>query len=371
MKKSTTLIHQINPLKSSTKAVVEPLHVSTIFAMEQPSSHAGFQYGRVGNPTRLVLEETLAQYAGAACVVCTTSGSAALTALVMTLRAGDEVVCHDEVYEGSHRVLQKHFSSFLVKTHFLDCRNLSALEKHLATHPHTKMVLIETPTNPLLQILDIKKIAETAHHHSVLVGVDNTFATSLLQQPLALGADVVLESLSKHINGHSDVIGGMVATSSTQLAGTLRGIVETLGFPLSPRDAHEVLRGIKTMQLRVERQCATAVRVVSFLKQHAAVSRVLFPSGKLARSQMSKSGSLLAFNLSLEPMAFLKKLNLIKIAHSFGGVETVIQQPTQMMDLSFSSQHLKKFLIDDSFFRLSIGLEDPADIIEDVQQALE
>lgn len=370
MKISTSLVHQTNPLAQENNEVIEPLHTSTIFAMDEPSSHSGFQYGRVGNPTRLILNKTLAKYAQADFTICTSSGSAALSALFLALNSGEEVVCHDEVYEGSQRILQDHFSKFNIQPHFVDCRNEKLLEEHLKLHTKTKIILIETPTNPLLQIIDIRKTGQLAHQRNVLLVVDNTFATSLLQQPLDLGADVVIESLSKHINGHSDVIGGMLATNNEPTFKKVKNIIETLGFILSPRDADQVLRGMRTMKLRVDRQCGNAKKIARFLKNHKNVLRVLFPSGKLANSQMSQPGSIVSFNLTKKSSIFLQKLKLIKIAHSFGGTETLIQQPTTMMDLSFSKEQLHLFRIDDNFFRISVGIEDVEDIIDDLEQAL-
>ncbi len=370
MRNSTSLVHQTNPLLQEHKEIIEPLHTSTIFAMDKPSSDDGFQYGRVGNPTRHILSESLSKYSGAKFAIATSSGSSALAALLLSLSSHDEVLCHDEVYEGSQRILKKHFSKLFVSSFFVDCRDEEALDKHLKLHPKTKIVLIETPTNPLLQIIDIKKVSQITQRYNTLLVVDNTFATSLLQQPFNWGADIVFESLSKHINGHSDVIGGMLAINNEQFFKNVKNIVETLGFTLSPRDADQVLRGMKTMALRVDRQCKTSKKVVTFLSQHKQIARLLFPSGKLVQKQMSKPGTIISFNVAHAPAHFLQKLKLIKIAHSFGGVETLIQQPTTMMDLSFSEKQLKAFNIDESFFRLSVGIEDEQDIIDDLKQAL-
>ncbi|MEN8252954.1 MAG: aminotransferase class I/II-fold pyridoxal phosphate-dependent enzyme [Patescibacteria group bacterium] len=370
MKISTSLVHQVEPLAQENKEIVEPLHTSTIFAMKKPSSHGGFQYGRVGNPTRLILTKKLSDYSQAKFVTCASSGSAAISAMLLTLKSKDEVICHDEVYEGSQRILNTHFSRYKVQSHFIDCCNTDLLKKHLKYHPQTKVVLIETPTNPMLQIIDIKRVSKIAHQYNALLVIDNTFATSLLQRPLNLGADVVIESLSKHVNGHSDVIGGMIAANDEKLIKQVNEVVETLGFVLSPRDAHEVLKGMKTMKLRVDKQCSNAEELVSFLKKHKRVSKVLFPYGKLAKSQMKKSGSIISFNVNIDPSGFLQKLQLIHIAHSLGGVETLIQQPTTMMDLSFSDDQLNAFSIDNTFFRLSVGIESIEDIIGDLNKAL-
>jgi len=368
---STSLIHQNQPLTGRTKDMIEPLHTSTVFAMKKPSSDDGFQYGRVGNPTRQLLNKTLSKYADAKHALSLSSGSAAISSLILMLKTGEKVICHNEIYEGTRRILLKHFRQLGIDSAFIDCTNLKELGKQLQAEKNKKLVFIESPTNPLLQILDIKKISQLTHQHGVILVVDNTFATSLLQKPILLGADVIIESLSKHISGHSDVIGGMLATNNKNIFLQTKSIAETLGFTLSPRDAYQVLKGLKTMKLRVDQQCKNAIKVANFLKNQPQIFRVLFPTNKLAQRQMNQPGTIISFNIKDESGVFLKKLKLIKIAHSFGGVETIIQQPTTMMDLSANKNQLKASQINDDFFRLSIGIENAVDIINDLKQALD
>lgn len=371
MKQSTNLVNQQTLTNTDTKGIVSPLHTSTVFTMKQPSSDEGFQYGRVGNPTRLVLELNLARYAEAHHCLASASGSATISSVMMMLKSNDHIICHDSIYEGTQRIIVNHFQKFGITNTFVDLSKQQNLEVTLKKFPKTKVVMIESPTNPLLQIIDIKSICQIAHKHKVIVIVDNTFATSLLQKPLLLGADVVIESLSKNINGHSNVIGGMLATNDTDIFEKVKSISQTIGFTISPRDADQILLGMKTMQLRLDKQCENAEKVASFLEQHKNIKRILFPNiNKTNSKQMERSGFIISFNLNKKESLFIKKLELIKIGHSFGGIETLIQQPTTMMDLSFSKSSLKKLQINDSFFRLSIGIEDIDDIINDLKNAL-
>jgi cystathionine beta-lyase/cystathionine gamma-synthase len=367
---NTSLIHQNQALSDRNKEIVEPLHCSTIFAMKKPSSDEGFQYGRVGNPTRQLLNEILSRYADTKHALSLSSGSVAISSLFLMLKSGDKVICHNDIYEGTRRILLKHFRQLGINSVFIDCANLKTLGKELQEGQNEKLVLVESPTNPLLQILDIKKISQLVHQYQATLAVDNTFATSLLQKPISLGADVIIESLSKHISGHSDVIGGVLGTNNKNIFLKTKSIAETLGFTLSPRDAHEVLKGLKTMELRVNQQCKNALRIANFLKNQPQISRVLFPTDKLSQQQMKQAGTIISFNIKNESSMFLKKLKLIKIAHSFGGVETLIQQPSIMMDLSTDKKQLNSFQINDRFFRLSVGIENATDIISDLKQAL-
>lgn len=370
MKKRTRLTHHTHLALDKSGSIHFPLHTATVFRMSEPSSHDGFQYGRVGNPTRKVLDEKLAEYASARYAISVSSGSAALATLFFELSVGDEVVVHDCVYEGTLRILS-HLKRFHIKSHLVDCSDMHLLQVTLTKLKKVKILLIETPTNPTLQVLDIAKLGKIARSHNVVFVVDNTMATSMVQNPLSLGADIIVESLSKSVNGHSDVIGGMIATNELSTFTKIQNQVFTFGPTFSPRDSHEVLRGMRTLELRLSRQNSTAAKVKSFLDRHKGISRVLFPSSKYVTiAQMKNRGFLISFNVTIDPAHFLRKLQLITIAHSFGGTETVIQQPATMMDLSLQMPILKKYKIDHSFFRLSIGLEDPEQIIADLRQAL-
>ncbi len=371
MTTNSQIIHQFNPIRNKSKGIIAPLYTSTVFAMSEPSSDAGFQYGRIGNPTRQLLEKNLASYADSKFCLAFSSGSSAIGALLLTFSSGDTVICHSEIYEGTRRLLTQIFQKMGITTEYVDCSNIALLQTTIEKNRSVRLVIFETPTNPLLNLLDIQMVCDLAHQHNILVAVDNSMATSLLQKPLNFGADAVIESLSKFINGHSDVIGGMLATNNRKLFQNLREIYRTFGISLSPQDAYQVLRGMKTLTLRLDKQISNAQIVAQLLKKHPKVAKVYLPNpkGKMI-NQMITSGSIISFNLKTDPENFLKKLKLIIIGHSFGGVETVIQQPRIMMDLSMSEVPLDKLGIDKSFFRLSIGIEPVQDIIEDLKNAL-
>ena len=377
MKDQTRLIHTIGSPDKETGSMVAPIHLSTIFAMQKPSSHGGFQYGRIRNPTRQILEDTLAHLHNANHAAVFSSGSAAMTAILATLKQGDNVACHDVVYEGTLRLLKRVFEKFGVTVRFTDFKQRTVVPNIFLAK--TKLVWIESPTNPLLDLLDIAHIADLAHHHGALLVVDNTFATPVLQQPLALGADIVVESLTKGINGHSDAIGGVIATNNSEFFSSITFLQHTMGAVLSPFDSFLILRGIKTLPIRIKQQQENAKRIAEWLQSQAVILTIHFPGlnnpseAQLLNRQMLGPGSLISFNLRQEkitPSKFLSKLKLISVAHSLGGPETLIQQPTTMMDLSFTAKQMNRLEINDGFFRLSVGLEDCSDIISDLQQAL-
>lgn len=369
----TSLIHISGSPDPETKSVIPPLCLSTIFAMEEPSSHDGFQYGRVGNPTRSILEETLANLHSAKHACVFSSGSAAIMAVLSTLRCGDHIVCHDMIYEGTVRLLTNLFNKFGISVTFVDLKDPSSLMK--AWNSHTKIVLLETPTNPLLELIDIHEIAGITHRKRAMLVVDNTFAGPLIQQPLLHGADVVVESLTKGINGHSDAMGGLVATNNDSFFESIRFIQHTAGAILSPFECFLIQRGLKTLPLRNHQQQRSACIVAKWLQKQPAIAWVQFPGLKLKIiKQMKGPGAIIAFRVNpkiVRPDLFLSRLKIITIAHSLGGSETLIQQPTTMMDLSFSEKQLGGWGITDNFFRLSVGLEHVADIIADLKQAID
>lgn len=365
MKRATSLIHT-KVKERKTGSIVSPIHLSTVFAMSTPSSSQGFQYGRVGNPTRATLERTLASLYEAKSAVTFSSGSAAISMLPLLLQNGDEILCHDEQYEGSSRIF-KLFERLGIRNKKIDMRSIKNVEK--AISEKTKMIFFESPTNPTLQILDIKKIADEAHKKGVFVVVDNTLASPILQQPLSLGADIVVESISKAINGHSDVIAGVIALQNKKLAKRIRNLQHNVGAILHPFDCFLILRSLKTLPIRVKQQQTNAQTIVTYLRKHPKIGKVFFPQKKDIEGQMEGQGFIVSFVIKADKLSgtkFVKKLKLIIIGHSFGGVETLIQQPTKMMDLSLEERN--KFT--DNFFRLSVGIEDVDDIIFDLDQAL-
>lgn len=371
MKTQTKLIHTKGSPDPLSKAMVTPITLSTVFAMETPSSHAGFQYGRIGNPTRQQLESTMADLEGASFAAVVSSGSAASTTLLATLRSGDRLLCTNQIYEGTERIFRM-FEKFGITIEFVDFTNDQRILEALTMKP--KLVWFETPTNPWLTLLDISRISALAHKVDALVVVDNTLATPILQKPIHLGADVVIESLTKGLNGHSDVVAGAIATNNEALFHEIRFFQQALGTPLSPFDCFLVLRGLKTAPLRIKEQQKNARIIAAFLSEHSSITRVHFPDSpdqkKLRAKQMKGPGTLVSFTLKenhINPKGFLMRLKLVTIGHSLGGPETLILQPTTMMDLS----KLNFEALKNNFFRLSVGLEDVQDILTDIRNALD
>jgi len=363
MKTPTKLNHQFGSPDVPTRSLVQPLHLSTIFAMETPSSDDGFQYGRVGNPTRHALEKTLEEINKAKFCHVFSSGSSALSSLLLTLKKGDKIICHNTGYEGTFRILQNVFKKLGIIVIFIDLENTSVLKEHLKRE--VTFVVFETPINPTLHLLDIEKISSACHQFGTAVVVDNTFSTSILQQPLTLGADIVIESLSKGSNGHGDIVGGMIITNNEKFSSQIKNIKETIGIALSPFECLLVLRGLKTLDIRVLQQQKTARKIARFLLSHQEIEKVFFPEisqTPLCRKQMKGPGSLLSFQIKGDTEKFVQSLQLITIGHSFGDTETLIQQPAKMMDLTLT--------IPINLFRISIGLEAFTDLKKDLELAL-
>lgn len=355
----TKLIHIFGLPDKETKSIVPPIHLSTSFAMDEPTSNEGFQYGRVGNPTREVLEKTLAELEGAKFAAVFSSGSATFTSLLATLKHGDQIICHIEIYEGTIRIIEKVFKNFGIEVKFVDINNLPLVKRHVTNR--TKFIILESPTNPTLETLDIKAISKFAHSLGLKVVVDNTVATPLVQKPIELGADIVIESLTKAINGHTDAIGGVIATNDEGLFKKIKFLQHTIGAILSPLDCFLILRGLKTLDVRIERQGKNARTLAKFLSNHPKISKV------------SSFGFLISFKLKTDKkgiLRFLKSLRLIMIGHSFGGPETLIMFPGAMMDLT-DVRGLNRKDISEDILRLSVGLEDVEDLLNDLRQAID
>jgi len=375
MKIQTLCVHQNDPVLPDGD-IVAPIHTSVIFAMNTPSSDTGPQYGRIHNRTRSRLENVLANLHLAKFGVATPSGSAAGTAAcLLLLSRGDTVLHHTELYEGTRRILNTVMRPFGITSISVDFHNLTLAESQIKkTKP--SLIWIETPTNPSLRILDIVRIAALAHANSALLVVDTTMCSGVLQQPLRHGADIVIESLTKGLNGHSDALGGFIGTNDKKLAIKLQLLVQTTGMVLDPVSASLILRGIKTAPLRIKAQQQSAQTVAKWLSHHARVARVMTPGAEnheerlLVKQQMTGKGQVVSFVLTpaTNPISMAKMLTLIRISHSFGGIETIIQHPATMMDWSDTAA---PFRPDKQLFRLSVGLEHPEDIIDDLKQALE
>ena len=374
---ATRAVHVGSEPDADTGAVVPPIHMATTFAQDGVGGHRGYEYGRSGNPTRQALEACLASLEGATEAFTFSSGLAASTTLLMSmLRAGDHVVLGDDVYGGTYRLLVRVLMDFDVRTTSVDTRSVEAVEA--AFTERTRLVWLETPTNPLLRLCDIAAISAAAHARGVAVVVDNTFATPLLQRPLELGADCVVHSSTKYLGGHSDVVGGAVLTSDAELAERIRFRQNAVGAVPSPFDCWLLLRGVKTLALRVERQCANAIEVARALQDNKNVKRVFYPgleshpNRAVAARQMRLFGGMVSFEVADEPTAFhvLERLKIFALAESLGAVESLAEHPARMTHASIPAAERQRSGVGDGLIRLSIGVEDVADLIDDLDNAL-
>lgn len=373
----TLAVHAGQPPEPVSGAVMTPIVLSSTFAQESPGRHKGFEYSRAGNPTRNALEACLAALENGKYGFAFASGLAASTTLFTTLRAGDHVLCGDDLYGGTFRLLDKVFKHLGIEASFTDMTDLDRVRA--ALRRETKMIWIETPTNPMLKIFDIAKIAEIARAHGAVLVVDNTFATPVLQRPLELGAHVATHSTTKYINGHSDIVGGAVVTSDDAFAERLRFLQNAVGGVPSPFDCYMVMRGIKTLGLRVRQGCQSAQIIAERLTEHPAVRRVHYPglpshSGHaLARQQMRAGGAIISVEIKggLEgSRAFLEKLRIFTCAESLGGVESLADHPAIMTHASVPPEARAALGITDELVRLSVGVEGVEDLWGDIAQAL-
>jgi cystathionine gamma-lyase len=356
--------------------VVQPIHMATTFAQQGVGKHKGYEYGRTGNPTRDALEECLAALEGAKHCLAFASGMGAETTLMLLLNPGDRVVYMEDVYGGTFRLFDKVLKRYGLEFTAIDASDLDVVERSLTDR--TRMLWLESPTNPLLRVVDIDAVSEIAHSHGAMVCVDNTFATPYLQQPLHLGADVVVHSATKYIGGHSDVVGGAIMTNNDDLAKQLRFHQNAVGAVPSPFDCWLLLRGVKTLALRVERQSQNALELANALGRHRAVRRVYYPGldsnpqrGVAAR-QMRMFGGMVSFEVADEATAFrtLERLKIFALAESLGAVESLAEHPARMTHASIPPAERQRAGVGDGLIRLSVGVEDVADLIADLDQAL-
>jgi len=378
MKFGTKAIHAgVNP-DPSTGAIMTPIFQTSTYVQAAPGKHQGYEYARTQNPTRTVLEENLAALENGKYGVCFASGLAAMDAVIKTLKSEDEVICTNDLYGGSYRLLTKVYSQFGIKSKFVDMYDADKLASHITKK--TKLIWVETPTNPMLNIVDIAAISKVAKAHKVKVIVDNTFASPYLQNPLDLGADMVLHSCTKYLGGHSDVVMGAVVTKSKAIADKLYFIQNSTGGVPGPQDCFLMLRGIKTLHLRVDRACANAKKIADFLKNHKSVSKVYYPgfkdhpNHKIAKKQMNNFGGMVSFDLKKNTFAaankILKATKLFALAESLGGVESLIGHPASMTHASIPKEERLKVGLTDSLIRLSVGVEDVNDLITDLDKAI-
>jgi len=366
---AVTPIYQASTFKFKSAA-----HGAACFAGEDP----GFIYTRIGNPTIGALEKTLAQLENAAKCVVTSSGMAAVNTVYMALlNAGDHIVSTDAVYGPSRVVVEKHWSRFGIEHSYIDTTNIENVKK--AIRPNTKMLYIETPTNPTIAITDLKAAAEIAQQHNILLVVDNTFCTPILQRPLDLGADVVIHSMTKFINGHADIVAGAIMSKTEELDKIIRPMMVTLGCNMDPTQAYMVIRGVKTLSLRVKKQQENAEIIADWLEKHPAVASVAYPGlpshpqYELGKKQMDGPGSLISFELKGGFKAgetLMNNIRLVLLAVSLGGVESLMSHPASMTHSKMTKESRLAGGITDGLVRFAVGIEDVNDIIADLDQAL-
>ncbi|MBZ0121279.1 MAG: cystathionine gamma-synthase [Sandaracinaceae bacterium] len=374
----TLAIHAGQEPDPTSGAVMTPIVLASTFAQEGPGKHKGFEYARTDNPTRRTLEHCLAALEGAEHGVAFASGCAAMTTLLHTLRPGDHVVASDDVYGGSFRILDKVMKPMGILTTQVDMTDPENVARAIGAQ--TKLLWVETPTNPMLKLVDIAAVSRIARAKGVKVVVDNTFATPMLQQPLALGADVVMHSTTKYLNGHSDVVGGVVMTSDAELAQRLRFLQNAIGAVPSPFDCYLVLRGVKTLPVRMERHCASAMKIATWLERHPRVEKVIYPGLEshpqhaLGKKQMRGPGGMISFVVKGGLPAAARLLASVKVfacAESLGGVEALIEHPAIMTHGSVPPEARAALGIADGLIRISVGLEAEEDLRSDLARALD
>jgi len=379
MKFGTKVIHAGIEPDPSTGAIMTPIFQTSTYVQESLGKHKGFAYARSQNPTRAALEANLAALENGARALCFGSGLAAINALLQTLNPGDEIISTNDLYGGTHRLFTKIFNRFGIKTHFIGMDEPSTIEKHL--NKNTKLIWIETPTNPMLNIIDIEAVCAIAKKHNIRTCVDNTFASPYLQNPIDLGADVVMHSATKYIGGHSDVVHGVLICKDEAFAEELAFIQNAAGAVPGPQDCFLLLRGIKTLHLRVQRACDNARAIANFLKGHPKVKDIYYPGfeshkgHEIAKRQMRDFGGMISFNLKEDTTEAAAKVlehtHYFSLAESLGGVESLIGHPASMTHASIPRADRLAVGLTDSLIRLSVGIEDIEDLIADLKQALD
>lgn len=373
----TLAIHAGQAPDSETGAVMPPIHLSTTFAQQGPGKHRGFEYARTDNPTRRTLEQCAAALEGGRHGIAFASGCAATTTVLQLLAPGDHVLACDDVYGGTFRIIDQVFRPLGIEVSWVDMTDLAAVQAALT--PRTRLIWVETPTNPLLKIVDLAALGAIAAPTEALLAVDNTFATPVLQRPLELGADLVVHSTTKYLNGHADVVGGLVLTSDDDVAGRLRFLQNAVGAVPAPFDCYMVLRGLKTLPLRVRRHSELAAELAGWLQGHPAVERVLYPGlpshpqHALAARQMALPGGMISVVLrgGMQAAAhMLERVELFICAESLGGVESLVEHPASMTHASVPPATRAQLGISDGLVRLSVGLEGLEDLRADLDQAL-
>jgi len=378
MKFGTKVIHAGIEPDPSTGAIMTPIYQTSTYVQDSPGVHKGFEYARTQNPTRHALQANLAALENAKEAISFASGLAAMDNILKMLKPGDEIISTNDLYGGSYRLMVQIYAKFGLKSHFVDMSNAQFVKDHI--NENTKLIWIETPTNPMLQIIDIEAITQVAKEKGITTCVDNTFASPYLQNPLDLGADMVLHSATKYIGGHSDVIHGCIMTNDQGIADELKFLQNAAGAVPGPMDCFLILRGIKTLHLRVQRSCDNARKIADYLRSHDKVSKVYYPGFEdhlghdIASKQMKDFGGMVSFDLHENSYEAAEKIlsntQLFALAESLGGVESLIGHPASMTHASIPVEERLKVGLTDSLIRLSVGVEDADDLVADLKAAL-
>lgn len=378
MKFGTKAIHAGVEPDPSTGAIMTPIFQTSTYVQAAPGDHKGYEYSRTHNPTRTALQNALAALENGQHGLCFSSGMASIDALCKLLKPGDEVVSTNDLYGGTYRLFTKVFEGFGLKFKFVDMRDAASVEQHISKN--TKLLWVETPTNPMLNIIDIGAMAALAKKHGCLLAVDNTFASPYLQTPLDLGADIVMHSVTKYLGGHSDVVMGALVVKDKALAERLAFLQNSTGATPGPQDCFLVLRGLKTLHLRMQRHCENGKAVADFLSAHPKVDKLYWPglpshiNHAVAAKQMRGFGGMISFTLKGDNMddalRFLRNTQLFSLAESLGGVESLVGHPASMTHASIPREERMKNGLADTLIRLSVGLEDAEDLLADLKKAL-
>ncbi|QOI96003.1 MAG: PLP-dependent transferase [Flammeovirgaceae bacterium] len=378
MKFGTKAVHAGVEPDPSTGAIMTPIFQTSTYVQEAPAKHKGYAYARGANPTRNALQKSIAALENGKYGLCFSSGMGATDTVIKLLNAGDEVITSNDLYGGSYRMFKRVYERLGIKFHFIDLTNANNIYQYL--NDNTKLIWLETPSNPLMNVIDIKACVAIAKTKNIRVAVDNTFASPYLQNPLDLGADIVMHSVTKYLSGHSDVIMGALITNDEKLHQELAFIQNSCGAVPGPQDSFLVLRGIKTLHLRMERHCLNGRKIAEFLAAHPKVGTVYWPgftthkNHEIAKQQMRDFGGMLSFTLKNDALekafTLMKSVQLFSLAESLGGVESLINHPASMTHASIPKEERIKNGLVDSLIRLSIGIEDADDLISDLEQAL-
>ena len=378
MKFNTKVIHGGQIKEKGYGAVMPPIYQTSTYAQSEPGVHEGYEYSRTQNPTRHALENSIASLENAKYGLAFSSGLSAIDAILKLFKPGDEIISTHDLYGGSYRLFNKIYKKYGLKFIFEDLKDLEKVGKLIT--PKTRLIWVETPTNPMINVIDIAAISEICKKNNILLGVDNTFSTPYLQRPLDLGADIVMHSGTKYLAGHSDVIIGLIALNDEKIAENLFFIQNSSGAICGPMDAFLTLRGIKTLHVRMDRHCSNGEKVFEYLKQCKKVEKIYWPGLEshpnhlVAKKQMKKFGGMISFtfsgNMYSDVVKFTKKLKVFTLAESLGGVESLVNHPATMTHASMPKKDRERNGITESLIRLSVGIEDSADLINDLDKAI-